>query len=426
MADPCKTQRDNVTALAQKLDALENIDGIAPSKILQAKAQVAAAQTQLAACEQAHADAYVATTGPEYTDPSLAVFDHAMQQFMVANTVHAGQLCILNKGFPLLQRGYAYPTTAASVKPTSLFRIASISKMFTSAAIKTLVDHGILKLSQPAFALLGITKAALATQTPDPRVSTITVQNLLDHTGGWNDGTADPKLNVPSSNFDAVFQIRKIANDLGLSGPPTKRDLARYMYGMPLQFAPGGNNGAISAYSNFGYTLLGLIVEEVSGMPYIDFVRDELCKPLGIHEVYLGRMLAGAFHPREVAYDAAGSGPNALEPHANVSAPTAYGGGGFVTELMDSGGGLVATATALAFFAHSHAAYGYGGRMGSARSGGMAGTMSLVETRGDIDFAYIFNTAPPKQVVDGFYTQMNALFDKTPLPVPQIRLPVQA
>jgi hypothetical protein len=78
--------------------------------------------------------------------------------------------------------------------------------------------------------------------------------------------------------------------------------------------------------------------------------------------------------------------------------------------------------TALASFAHSHAAWGYGGRMNGARSGGMAGTTSLVETRDDIDFAYIFNTAPPKKAVDDFFAEMNALFDSTSLPDPQLHL----
>jgi len=427
--DPCKTQRQKVTDLETKLDAQESIDGPlhpAPTaKQLQLKAQLVAAKAQLATCEVAHADTYVKTTGPELDDPALLPFDHAMQRFMVRNKVHAGQLCILEHGWLIVARGYSWPASHATTKPSSLFRIASISKMFTEAAIFELFGTDPTKLNQKAFALLGITKAALSSQKPDPRVNQITVQHLLDHAGGWNDGRADKKFNLPNSHFDPVFQIRKIATDLGLSGPPSKRDLARYMYGEPLQFTPGapwpadGPKGKITAYSNFGYLLLGLIVEEVSGMPYIDFVRDKLCAPLGIKDVYLGRMLAGAIHPREVSYDAAGSGPNALEPHSNVNAPSAYGGGGFVTELMDSGGGLIANATALASFARSHAAFGYGGRMGSARSGGMDGTMSLVESRDDVDFAYIFNAAQPQDVQDEFFAEMKALFDTTTLPEPK-------
>jgi hypothetical protein len=52
----------------------------------------------------------------------------------------------------------------------------------------------------------------------------------------------------------------------------------------------------------------------------------------------------------------------------------------------------------------------------------MAGTMSLVETRGDIDFAYIFNTSPADEVVDAFYKEMNTHFDQTPLPEPDFHL----
>ncbi len=420
MSDPCASQRAKVTQVAQKVNALEGEvgpHGIPQAKLKQAEAQLAAARTQLAACQEAHADTYVGVSGPA-ADPVLVPFDRAMQRFMVRQEVRAGQLSILNKGWLVLSHGYthadgSYPKT----KPSSLFRIASISKMFTCAAIQRLYDEGAVHKTDSIFPLLGITSPALATQKADPHVKAITVQQVVDHQGGWNDGT-DQDPAVPSSGFDPVFRIRKIALDLGLHGPPTKRDLARYMYGEPLQFAPGTS----TAYSNFGYVLLGLVVEEVSGRPFIDYVRDELAVPAGIKNVCLARMLAGPLHRREVSYDDVGTGANALEPHASVNAAKPYGGNGFVTELMDSGGGLMATSTALASFAHLHAAYGLGGRKDSARSGGMSGTMSLVETRGDVDFAYIFNKAGSQAVADAFYGELNGLFESIKLPEPQFHI----
>src|SRR2546423_1652286 len=94
---------------------------------------------------------------------------------------------------------------------------------------------------------------------------------------------ASPPANLVKLD-DAVCSLRKIATALGLHRPPTKYDMARYMYGEPLQFDPGAQNFNTTngnSYSNFGYLLLGLVVEERSGMPFVDFLRDHVLKPDG-------------------------------------------------------------------------------------------------------------------------------------------------
>jgi len=77
------------------------------------------------------------------------------------------------------------------------------------------------------------------------------VQQLLDHKGGYNDGT-NPKY---AAALDPTYSMRQIGQALGhvVNG---KLDVAHYMYGQPLQFAPGTD----SAYSNYGYLLLGLVL----------------------------------------------------------------------------------------------------------------------------------------------------------------------
>lgn len=364
--------------------------------------------------------------------PELAAFDDAMKNHMQREGIRAGVLAISKNGVLKFARAYTwaepgYPAT----QPSSLFRLASVSKMFTSAAIKTLYDSQKLHPSDKVFPLLGISSPLpqqQQNQTPiiiDPRINTITVQNLVDHLGGWiQNQTYDPA--VSSSPFDPVFAMRGIALRLGLPGALTKMDLARYMYGQPLQFSPGTPQPSnVSTYSNFGYVLLGMLVEKVSGQKFIDYVKQNVLSPLGINDVYQAHTLRNQRASNEVAsYDDPGLGLSAADPHANSLVPYAYGGEGWMTEVMDSGGGLMATATALTQVARHYLTWGVGLRPGAGnwwlgRTGGMAGTSSLVASRGvdGVDYAFIFNTRHDAPGVhDDLGATIDQLLNTNPLP----------
>jgi hypothetical protein len=86
-------------------------------------------------------------------------------------------------------------------------------------------------MTDKVFPTLGITHVALPSQTADPHINDISIQNLVHHAGGW--------LPDAPTGFHPEFNLRKISTDLGLSGPPSKTDLARYMFGKPLQFVLG-------------------------------------------------------------------------------------------------------------------------------------------------------------------------------------------
>jgi CubicO group peptidase (beta-lactamase class C family) len=168
------------------------------------------------------------------------------------------------------------------------------------------------------------------------------------------------------------------------------------MFGMPLQFQPGtkdfgSTKGA--SYSNFGYILLGLIVEHFAGQNFPDYVRQHVLAPLGITDLHLARTLANQKAADEVHYHSASLGNPSYNAASNALVPGAYGGSGFMTETMDSGGGLMATASALARFATVWASWGLGGP-GGARTGGMSGTVSRIQYSGkNVAFAFAFNTA---------------------------------
>src|SRR5262249_60987012 len=117
---------------------------------------------------------------------------------------------------------------------------------------------------------------------------------------------------------------------------------------------------------------------------------------------------------------------------SNARVRKGSGGEGSTPEVMDSGGVLMPTATTLALFIHNRAAWGVGGRMvGSARSGGMAGVSSYMESRdADIDYAFIFNTrrfTQPGDPVGDLVKKLEHLFATVPIKTPELHLgPVPA
>src|SRR5262249_3108571 len=170
--------------------------------------------------------------------PALAGFDHAMQTFMQANGVRAAQLAIAKNGVTKFSRAYTWAEAGYRItQPSDRFLLASCSKMFLEAAVQALYDANKLKPNTTVYPLLG------SSHPDDPRSDTITIQQLLDHMGGYDD---DPN-SLTSSHFDPTYSMRKIALDLNLGHPVTKLDVARYMYGRMLDLDPG----TVYHYSNF-------------------------------------------------------------------------------------------------------------------------------------------------------------------------------
>jgi hypothetical protein len=183
-----------------------------------------------------------------------------MKDFCTANNVRAGQLTILKDGVIKFKHAYTFwnpPGSYPITRTDSIFRIASISKMFTCAAIQHLIDDGLLAEDTKVYPRLGISHAALPNQKPDKNINSITIKHLVDHAGGWNDRDLEnekPPRNpvilkngttfkIKNSHYDPVFEIRDRGQNLKKPGkgcpPPTKEQIAQYMYGEPLQFQPG-------------------------------------------------------------------------------------------------------------------------------------------------------------------------------------------
>lgn len=270
--------------------------------------------------------------------PELAAFDNAMTAFMRKWHVPGGQLAVAKDGRLVLDHGYGFADVEqrAAVEPDHLFRIASVSKTITTVAILTLVDDGKLALDDKVFPLLNFIPPPHATL--DPRLNEITVKDLLVHTGGWDS----------SKSFDPQYLpwSRMAAATTGENDPAEAATIVRFMLSQPLDFNPG----AESVYSNFGFNVLGRIIEKVSGQSYGNYCLDRVLTPAGIETMRLGRTRLTDRYPSEVRYYS----PADLPPQPSVFwgdgyVPAAYGS--FYLEAMDAHGGWIATAADLARFA---------------------------------------------------------------------------
>jgi N-acyl-D-amino-acid deacylase len=267
-------------------------------------------------------------------------FDLEVEAFMAARNIPGGALAVVKSGRLVHARGYRWANREMQIPaaPTSLFRIASLSKPITAVAVMKLVEDGKLTLDQPAFDFVRVPPVLDSERRPDLRLAGITVRQLLQHTGGWD----------RDKSFDPMFRPKLIAQKVGVRPPAPAEAVIRYMLGQPLDFEPGTRY----AYSNFGYCVLGRIIEKISGQPYEKFVQERVLAPGGVKRMRLGRSLDGRQAPGEVRYYMAeDSITENIFPDGPRKVPWPYGG--FHLEAMDAHGGWIASAVDLARFAAS-------------------------------------------------------------------------
>lgn len=146
--------------------------------------------------------------------------------------------------------------TAAS--PATLFSICSISKLFTAVAIMKLYDEGKLRLDDKIEDLL----PAYKVNQKFPESGPITIRSLLTHSSGLPREAAYPYWTGPDFPFPTKAEI-----DGKLGEQETLYPASTYFQ-----------------YSNLALTLLGEIVEEISGKPYGDYINEEIIRPLGLSD----------------------------------------------------------------------------------------------------------------------------------------------
>ncbi|MBV9886998.1 MAG: beta-lactamase family protein, partial [Acidobacteria bacterium] len=209
-----------------------------------------------------------------------AAMSRVAHNFMSRFSIPALSVAIIRDSKFVYERPFGIADTKqhAECSNTSVFRIASVSKPITSVAIFTLLEQGKLNLNDKIFGPSGILAFDFG-KTFRQYVTDVTVDHLLTHTsGGWPNDDTDPMFRNDSWDH--------------------KRLIAESIANIPLTYPPGTH----WAYSNFGYCILGRVIEKVSGQPYEHFVQQSVLAPCGVTDMriagnsYLNRA------PNEVEY----------------------------------------------------------------------------------------------------------------------------
>lgn len=166
----------------------------------------------------------------------------------------SGAVLVAKDGKPVFSNAYGLADREKKTpnKLNTQFRLGSMNKMFTAVATLQLVQAGKIKLTDPVGKYL--------TDYPNKDLATkVTIHHLLTHTGGTGD--------FFGPQFDAHrLELRTLQDYVKLYGT---RGLA---------FEPGSR----WEYSNYGFLLLGVIIEKVTGQSYYDYVREHIFKPAGM------------------------------------------------------------------------------------------------------------------------------------------------
>jgi CubicO group peptidase (beta-lactamase class C family) len=239
---------------------------------------------------------------PTLTSADVATFfDTLIPLHLRRDDIPGAVVAIVKDGRTLFAKGYGYADVAAKRPVTvdaTLFRIASISKLFAWTAVMQLVEQGKLDLDRDVNEYLDF---RIPATYPQP----ITLRHLMTHTAGFEE--------VMLYNGLPPSQL-----------PPLKEFLIARM---PSRIFPPGET---PAYSNYGCMLAGYIVQRVSGQSYEDYIAERIFRPLGMLHSTFAQPLPGSLEPL-----LARGYRSASEPPRNFETVQTYPGGSMSSTAED-------------------------------------------------------------------------------------------
>jgi N-acyl-D-amino-acid deacylase len=272
---------------------------------------------------------------------SFSSYDKEIENFIKERRIPGATLAVFNKAKIIYTRGYGYANIQEKIKPEppTLFRIASLSKSVTATGILKLFEDGKIDIDSPAIEYLK--NLDIDKNIADNRWYKISVKNLLQHTGGWDlNKSGDPMFYYPA----------KFVQKTNRSIKPI--DVIEYMLGKPLDFDPGSKY----VYSNFGYCVLGRVIEAVSGLNYEDYIIRYILRPAGINDMHIGSTKYSKKRKNEATYYTAFNNAQMADlPNDKKENEDPYGS--FNIEIMDSHGGWIASAVEFARFCQTFSEY---------------------------------------------------------------------
>ncbi|MDQ3287317.1 MAG: serine hydrolase [Pseudomonadota bacterium] len=274
----------------------------------------------------------------------LALIQNKARDYLKDNDVEGVSIAISRNEKLVYAAGFGKADVGAGepVGPMHRFRVASVSKPITRVAVMRVVQDTNLDTGSKVFGPGSVLGGSYPTPATNPDIDDITVQHLIGHRGGW------VNVNKDGADSDPMFAY----SGTGHSGLITWT-IDNY----PLGLVPG----AKYSYSNFGYSLLGRVIEAKTGKSYETYVRDAILKPAGANGMVIGGDKEADRKPNEVKY---------------------YGGGAYSSvkpQRFDAHGGWIATPIDLLRFMKHETVL----ETPYSHNGAMSGTKSVLIRRSD-------------------------------------------
>jgi len=227
----------------------------------------------------------------EMSDSSVfRAIDREVREFMSYWKIQGISLSVMRNDSLMFSKGYGWADKEKKeeMTPRHILRMASVSKLITATGIMKLEEQGRLSLDDKVFGPDGILCDSVYTALiKDSLYYDITVEHLLRHQAGFSTRGGDP-----------MFSTRTIMIQNRLRTPPDHETLVRTQLGKALAFAPGETQ----EYSNFGFLLLSMIIEKVTGTDYETWMQESVLRPAGCLDFHIANNYYQDKYPNEVKY----------------------------------------------------------------------------------------------------------------------------
>ena len=257
---------------------------------------------------------------------SMQEFDQQIEDFLQKWNIIGASVAVVKEERLIYAKGFGYADKEKEiqVEPKHLFRIASVSKLITAVAVMKLVEEGKLSLTDTVFGKKGILNNSEFLSIKDEKFKQITIEHLLSHTSGFTNKAGDP-----------MFMNLRIAKEINEELPISTNQIIKYVLThRKLDYTPGKK----AVYSNFGYAVLGSVIEKISKTDYENYVSSKILNPLGIYDMHLGKSLPEKKYENEVKYYGLNGEKNVLSSFGTGDKVPKYYGGNNIENLGAAGG----------------------------------------------------------------------------------------
>jgi CubicO group peptidase (beta-lactamase class C family) len=282
--------------------------------------------------------------------PGFEEFESRVVGAIEKDHIPGAAIAFVKDGRLVYARGFGWADEASktAIEPTSVFRLASISKSLTGIGILKLIQDKQICMHQKVFTprsanvasdgdapcarpLLDLQPIRCLGCKSDPRIYDITVQDLMQMSGGWINGSEKKDYcgQMLQGGPDYGFAFVQARKAMHLDRMPTRAEVIRYGISHKLSYTPG----TCFCYANFNFMILGQVIERVTGRPYEQWMQENILRPMGA--THANVLLFGRSLPNEVDYYRVLPGGENVRCCVDMLRPPIDSFGGWTASILD-------------------------------------------------------------------------------------------